>query len=292
MLVFASRYSSSVERLTRRRVIPVIATIFLLSYGKLLLMTAKVQYSYTTLYNLSDNTKTVVWMWDATITLFSIKILFLFIASLLLVLIVLLPLTFFLLCTKIPLRIRFLAKYLKPYLDVLQAPFKDNYRHFPGLELSIRWISFAIGSIFLTTAHERLALDNFLCVFALLYVCTFKPFKSLANTVLYISYMINVECVIILQIYSNLYMGATYYIVIFHTLVFIAFAEFAATILYYLYINQLQKIRKVKFIVERISNKWLKYYGKFKVNHIPSNMEPVGEYEHLQDELLSIDPTY
>ena len=292
MLVFASRYSSSVERLTRRRVIPVIATIFLLSYGKLLLITAKVLYSYTTLYNLSDNTKTVVWMWDTTITLFSIKILFLFIASLLLVLIVLLPLTFFLLFTKIPLRVRFLAKYLKPYLDVLQAPFKDNYRHFPGLELSIRWISFAIGSIFLTTAHERLALDNFLCVFALLYVCTFKPFKSLANTVLYISYMINIECVIILQIYSNLYIGATYYIVIFHTLVFIAFAEFAATILYYLYINQLQKIRKIKFIVERISNKWLKYYGKFKVNHIPSNMEPVGEYEHLQDELLSIDPTY
>ena len=292
MLALASRYSSLVERLTRRRVIPVIATIFLLSYDKLLLVTAKVLYSYTTVHNLSDNTKSVVWMWDTTITLFNMKILFLFIPSLLLVLVVLLPLTFILLFTKISLRIGFLAKHLKPYLDVFQAPFKDKYRYFPGLELSIRWISFAIGSIFLTTAHQRLALDNFLIVFVLLYLCTFKPFKSLANTVLYVSYAINVQCIITLQIYSNLYIGATYYIVIFHTLIFIAFAEFAAIILYYLYMNQLQKFEKIKVFMERTSKNWLKCCGKFEVNHIPSPVEPLGEYEQLQEEMLYIDPTH
>ena len=294
MLALASRYFSVVERLTRRRVIPVIATIFLLSYDKLLLVTAKVLYSYTTVHNLSDNTKSVVWMWDTTITLFSMKILFLFIPSLLLALVVLLPITFFLLFIKIALRIGFLAKYQKPYLDVFQAPFKDKYKYFPGLELSIRWVSFAVGSIFLTTAHERLALDNCLVVVSLLYLCTFKPFKSLANTVLYISYVINLQCIITLQIYSNLYIGATYYIVTFHILIFIAFAEFAATILYYLYINQLQKIEKIKLFMERVQTSMnsLKCCGKFEVNHIPSPVEPLGEYEQLQEELLSIDPTH
>ena len=61
VLVFASRYSSSVEKLTRRRVIPVIATIFLLSYSKILLVTIKVLFSYTNVYSLLDNKKTVVW---------------------------------------------------------------------------------------------------------------------------------------------------------------------------------------------------------------------------------------
>ena len=294
ILAFASRYSSTVEKLTRRRVIPVIATIFLLTYSKLLLITAKVLYSYTTLHCLSDNTKTIVWMWDTNMPLFGIKFSILFIASLLLVLVILVPLNIFLLFTKFPLQIRFLAKYLKPYLDVFQAPFKDKCRYFPGLELVIRWTSFAIGSIFLTTAHERLALDNFICVFLLVYLCTFKPFKSLTNTLLYITYVINVQCMIILQIYSNLDIRKTYYRVIFHILIFIAFAEFAATVLYYLYINQLQKIKQIKLFVTRINNNWLKYCNRFKAKHVPSQpptIKPLGDYEQLQDELLLADPS-
>ena len=174
MLVFASRYSSTVERLTRKRVILVIVTIFLFSYSKLLLIITKVLCSYTIVYRrLTDNTKRTIWMWDTSVPLFGIKFSILFTASLLLVLVVLLPLNLFLLFTKLPLRIRFLAKYLKPYLDVFQAPFKDRCHYFPGLELVIRWISFAIGSRFLKSPHGRLALDNSLCVFLLVYVCGF-----------------------------------------------------------------------------------------------------------------------
>ena len=103
MLAFASRYSSSVERLARRRVIPVIATIFLFSYSKLLLIIAKVLCFYTTVYRLTDNTKRTIWMWDTGVPLFGIKISILFTASLLLVLVILLPLNLFLLFTKLPL---------------------------------------------------------------------------------------------------------------------------------------------------------------------------------------------
>ena len=287
MLALASRYFSVVEKLTRRRVIPVIATIFLFSYSKLLLITTKVLFSYTTVYRLSDNKKTTVWMWDTSIPLFGVKFSILFVVSLLLILIILLPLNFFLLFTRFPLRIRFLAKYLKPYLDVFQAPFKDSCRHFPGLELLIRWISFAIGSRFLKSAHERLALNNSLCVFLLLYICAFKPFKSLSNTVLYTTYVINAECIINLLMYSDVQIGETYYTVIFYTLIFIALAEFGATVLYYFYIHHLQKIKKIKKFV---SNSWLKCSRKLKINTTPSpGAEQVGDYEQLQEELLLAD---
>ena len=57
ILTIASRHSSSVEK---RRVIPVIATILLLTYNKLLLATAKVLCSYRTVNS---------WIWDSSISL-------------------------------------------------------------------------------------------------------------------------------------------------------------------------------------------------------------------------------
>ena len=302
MLALASRHCSLVERLTRRRVIPVIATIFLLTYSKLLLVAAKVLFSYTTVYSVSDNTKITIWMWDTSIPLFGIKISTLFIATLLLILarvhnygllilVILLPINFFLLFTKLALRIRFLVKYLKPYLDAFQAPFTDSCRYFPGLELVLRWMSFAVGSMFLTSAHERLALDNFICVLLLAYLCALKPFKSLTNTVLYISYVINIESIIILQIYSDLNITKSYYIVIFHTLIFIALAEFGATLLYYFYKNQLQKVKSIKSFVMKMNKTWSNWYKKFKFMPTTSlNIEPIGDQEQLQEELLLADP--
>ena len=55
VLAIASRYSSFIDRLTRKRVIPVIATIFLLSYSKILLVTAKVLVSFTTVHEIHGN---------------------------------------------------------------------------------------------------------------------------------------------------------------------------------------------------------------------------------------------
>ena len=182
-----------------------------------------------------------------------------------------------------------MAKYLKPYLAVFQAPFKDRCHYFPGLELVIRWISFAIGSRFLKFPHGRLALDNSLCVFLLVYVCGFKPFRCFTNTVLYASYVVNLECIINLLIYSDTNIGETYYCVMFHALIFVAFAEFGATVLYYLYINHLQKFKHLKSLTAKIKNFWLTHC-KFKVKPIPPlNVEPVGEYANLQEELLLVE---
>ena len=130
MLAFASRYSSSVEKLTRRRVIPVIATIFLLSYSKLLLVTVKGLFAYTNVYSLPDNKNTVIWKWDSSIPLFGLKFSILFGVCLVVLLLVLLPPILLLIFTKHFYRYGFVVKYFKPYLDAFQAPFKDNYRYY------------------------------------------------------------------------------------------------------------------------------------------------------------------
>ena len=290
MLSLASRYSGSVERLTRRRVIPVIATVFLLTYSKLLLVAAKVLFSYTTVYSLSDNTKKTMWMWDTSIPLFGIKFSILFIASLLLIIVILLPLNFFLLFTKLFLRIRVLAKYLKPYLDAFQAPFKDDCLYFPGLELVARWITFAIGTRFLKSANKRLALNHSLVVFLLVYCGTFKPFRSLKNNALYICYLINLECIALLVTYSDFQIQKTYYIIILQTLLFIALAQFVGTVLYYFYTNRLQKINCIKILASKMKN-LLKCFHKFNTRSLPSpSVVPLNYYAQLQEELLLEDP--
>ena len=291
MLAFASRYFSVVEKLTRRRVIPVIATIVLLSYNKLLLVTTEVLFSYTTMYNLSNNKKMTIWMWDTGITLFGVEFSILFIASLLLILIALLPLIFSLLFTRFSLRIRFLSKYLKPYLDAFQGPFKDTCRYFPGLELICRCIAFAVGSRFLKPAHQRAALSNFICVFLLVYVGTFKPFKSLINTALYISYVINLQFIVTLVLYSDFDITENYFTIILHVLLFIAIAEFVGTVLYYCYISQLHKIKCMKLLASKINNVLFHCYHKFKVSHtFPPSSTSEKYYEQLQEEMLLANP--
>ena len=93
------------------------------------------------------------------------------------------------------------------------------------------------------------------------------------------------------MIYSDGNIRNTYYIVILHVLIIIALTEFGATVLYNLYINQLQKIKKIKSLVTRLNSNILKCYMKLKVKPASSpTMNPVAEHEQLQEELLLADP--
>ena len=286
VLAFASRYSSSVEKLTRRRVIPVIATIFLLSYNKLLLVTIKVLFSYTNVYSLPDNKKTVIWKWDSSIPLFGLKFSILFVVCLLVLLLVLLPLSFLLSFTKHFYRFHFVAKYLKPYLDAFQAPFKDSHRYYPGVELIIRTLSFVLGNNVLGAAPKGQALANLLCVLLLVYLCAFRPFKCLSKTVLYTSFILNIECVIISSMYSDRNFESTTYVVLFTTLILIAFAEFGGIILYCLYINYLHKIKCLHDLIMEMKNRI--YKSKVRIE----NNERIDYYEQYQEELLALDPLH
>ena len=285
VLAFTSRYYSSVEKHTRRRVIPVIATIFLLSYSKLLVVTIKVLFSYTNVYSLPDNKKTVVWKWDSNIPLFGLKFSILFVVCLLMLPLVLLPLSFFLIFTKHFYRFNFVVKYLKPYLDAFQAPFKDSHRYYPGVELIIRNLSFVLGNNVLDGPKAR-ALANLLCMLHLVYFCSFRPFKCLSKTILYTSFILNVQCVIISSMYSNRNFESTSYIVLFTTSMFIAFAEFGGIILYCLYINYLHKIKCIHHLIMKLNNIIYKCTVRNKDNAI------LNRYAQYQEELLALDPLH
>ena len=120
LLIITSRYSITVQRLTARRALPVLATLFLLSYTKILRTVSSVLFSYSTITHLSSKHTKVVWSVDANVPLFGIKFTILFIICLILFLVL----------------ISFSVIYkFKPLLDAYQGPYKLRPYYWIGLQL-------------------------------------------------------------------------------------------------------------------------------------------------------------
>ena len=137
--------------------IAVLATLFLLSYTKLL-RTIIAAFSFTTLEYPDDEIK-VVWLYDGSIGYLDKndgRHIALFLASLLVFLFLFLPYTLFLLFGQCivprldPNKLRCLswANYLrmKSFLDAYHAPYKDRHRYWIGLLLLVRFILFLVSA--------------------------------------------------------------------------------------------------------------------------------------------------
>ena len=81
-LIMASRHSIRIQRLTARRALPVLATLFLLSYTKVLRTISSVLFSYYEITNLPSEHTTLVWSVDTSAALFGLKFTFIFVVSL------------------------------------------------------------------------------------------------------------------------------------------------------------------------------------------------------------------
>ena len=84
LFIIASRHSTTVQRITARKALPVLATLFLLSYTKVLRTVSSVLFYYSTITHLPSGHTTLVWAVDANVPLFGLKYTALFIACLVL----------------------------------------------------------------------------------------------------------------------------------------------------------------------------------------------------------------
>ena len=145
LIIITSRYSTTIQRLTARRALPVLATLFLLSYTKILRIVSNVLFFYSTISHLPSKHTTLVWSVDANVPLFGVRFTILFVACLILFLI-LVPFNIILLFTRTLSRFRFINKF-KPLLDAYQGPYKIKYYYWPGLQLAIRAVLYGVSSL-------------------------------------------------------------------------------------------------------------------------------------------------
>ena len=148
LIILSSKYSKTAARLSGRNAVQVLATLFLLSYAKLLRIMITVFQPTELVY--PDNTVRKVWLYDGNVDYLKGKHLPLFIAALLLLLISL-PYTVILIFIQhlqhmSRYRVLFWVQKLKPLFDAYTGPYKDKHRYWTGLLLLVRIMLFVIFS--------------------------------------------------------------------------------------------------------------------------------------------------
>ena len=157
-IILLSRYSTVAARLSGSNSVPVLATLFLFSYAKVL-ATIIVAFSFTSLE--AEKVSPLVWLHDGNLRFLHGKHIALVVVSTLFALLYIIPLTLLLLFAPVLQRahnhrIVRLIQRLKPLLDAFQGPYKNRFHWWPGLMLVIRIILF-IALTANTTNDPRLS---------------------------------------------------------------------------------------------------------------------------------------
>ena len=153
LIVLFSRYSTLATKMLGNNSVPVLATLFFLSYAKLLqTIIDSLGFSVLSYSNVTD----IVWSLDGNVQYFGLKHFFLFAVALAAFFMLWLPYTIVLtfgqcLRRKSHFRILRWVDKQKPYFDAYFGPLKDRYHYWFGLLLLVRGIlliTFAITSTF------------------------------------------------------------------------------------------------------------------------------------------------
>ena len=140
VLIVSSHYSVRVLRLIGNNGVQVLATLFLITYAKLLRHIIEV-FSFTTI-TYPDGYKKTVWLVDGNVDYLQGKHVPLFLVTVLFVLLSL-PYTLILLAIQFLYKIShyramFWVQRLKPFFDAYTGPYRDNHRYWTGLLLIVR----------------------------------------------------------------------------------------------------------------------------------------------------------
>ena len=198
LIIITSRYSTTIQRLTARRALPVLATLFLLSYTKILRIVSNVLFFYSTITHLPSKHTTLVWSVDANVSLFGVRFTILFIVCLILFLI-LIPFNVILLFTRTLSRFRIINRF-KPLLDAYQGPYKISYYYYTGVQLLIRVIFFALSSL---ERNINLVLGTILLSMLIGIHGIISPLQNKMKNFQELLYIINLQILFVVALYDD-----------------------------------------------------------------------------------------
>ena len=150
LIIVFSHYFDKIARLSGSNAVPVLATLFLLSYAKLLRIIITVFQSTELEY--SDKFVRKVWLYDGNVNYLEGKHIPLFVAAVVLLLAISVPYTgmlLFIQCFQKLSNHKLLSwiHKLKPLFDAYTGPYKDRHRYWTGLLLLVRVALFVIVSV-------------------------------------------------------------------------------------------------------------------------------------------------
>ena len=282
LIIQISRHMHKLSKLTGDNTISVLATLFLLSYNKTLLVSCRGLFFYTHVTSLESRKKQILWSIDINVPLFGVKFICLFILCLFLLIAIIIPLNLTLLLPKTSYRIKY-VHYFKPLLDVYHGAFKDNHRYWFGLELLLRVIIFGVTAL---DSKISLLLNVLILAGVVAYLCYIQPFNSLKNSLLEWSFLMNAIVLLTFTSYYGKYKTEIYFRLL-NFLIVMAFVEFVGIILFYPFLHLSKPVIKFcreKFMIfQNYKNKEYEMnpYQNLNIPNVTHN------YTEFQEELLA-----
>ena len=282
-IIIASRYSYRILRWTYTRSLPVLATLFLLSYNGILRTVLTVLFSYSTITHLPSGHKQIVWSIDASVPLFGIKFTILFIACLALFLI-LIPFNITLLFIRYLLQFRLINRF-KPLLDAFQGLYKDRYYYWVAVHITLRSIFFSLLGF---QIKARSTIATVILIFFSVYHGYVNPYNNKLVNIQELFLLINLTIMYAVSYQSS---ESAFYIVL-NVMISLAFIQFCTIVFYHFltytcHCDIVNKIKLGKQMMQSITKKnECEMINKLELLDIP---ERTYNYNEYQDELVSDD---
>ena len=294
LLVIASRYSIRVQRLTARRVLPVLATLLLLCYTNILQAVCMVLFFYSKITHLPSKNTTLVWSVATDVQLFGYKFVLLFTTCLIIFLVLLLPFNIVLLFSR-KLSYFKMINYFKPLIDAYHGPYKDNFYYWTGLQLLIRITIFGLSV--LDNKISFLSISVLLAVFFCIHGMS-SPYISKFRNIQEALVLLNLLAVHATAFYNSTFGGQSTKIIEFLILIVLIYS---AIILIYqcmkllFNMDQIRKYKTFTIVYNYFDWKKWKLFQKYrfsqcKVKHDLNSIPPNVSYnfQNFQEPLLAL----
>ena len=206
-IIILSHYYIIAAKLSGRNAVPVLATLFLLSYAKLLRVVITA-LSFTFL-NFPDGSTSVVWLYDANVLYLRGKHIPLFITALLVLFLLSLPYTMMLLFAQSLKKSKWIMRKSKPLFDAYTGPYKDRHQYWGGLLLAVRailFLTFSLNSLG-DPALNLLAIASTVLALTLLEVGIGGAYKNIRLTLLEHFFLLNLGILSVATLYTRMRNG-------------------------------------------------------------------------------------
>ena len=189
--------------------VPVLATLILLSYSKILRTTISVFSSVTVHYSTKDSNYSmsqqfIAWQPDPNIIYLEGTHIVLFLVALVFTVVFILPLAFALTFPKVVLRSKKLS-YFFPLLDCIYAPYNNQYRYWFGVRIIVLiYLSGMESALF--SYQDTLLLSGVVVILLFAFVQAYiHPFKNTINNTLDLMFMgiFIILAIVILYLYPS-----------------------------------------------------------------------------------------
>ena len=267
LLILVSKYSITVSRLTGTNTVQVLATLFILSYAKILRATFNTFSSLTVTDN--NGNDTVVWLLDGNFNFLKWPHISLFLMGTIMLTLHILPFTIVVLlspCLQAHSNFKPLCwvTKLKPLLDTYGGPYKTKYRSWTGLMLLFRLILFSIfsGNVSGDPSVNLLAILIAISLLLVIWIKVGRVYRNRLLNLLELFFLENMLVFAAASLYLRSFFGTLTQTLGQNILVYLmigsALIAFICILAYHCFV-QLKQSRQTRSVLEKVKHTLMKY---------------------------------